>query len=78
MTARHLQDLLRNVQGAADGTNSAMFGAWRAARAQARAAYEQWRARPGATSYAAYRAAEDRADAALEALRLSRQANQTR
>lgn len=69
MTAKHLQDLLRNVHGGA-GTSAAMHASWRVARADARRAYEAWRRHGGAAAYAAYRAAEDRADAALEALRL--------
>ena len=70
MTAKHLQDLLRNVQGGAGASNVAMLASWRVARAEARAAYEAWRRHGGVVAYAAYRAAEDRADAALEALRL--------
>ena len=43
---------------------------WRAARAEANAALEAWRRDPGERSYAVYRAAEDRADAAEASLRL--------
>jgi hypothetical protein len=45
-----------------------LFVMWSAARAEANAAYAAWCAAPGAASYAVYRAAEDRADAAEEAL----------
>jgi hypothetical protein len=41
---------------------------WRAAAAEANAAYEDWRARRDAGSYAVYRACADRADAAQHAL----------
>ena len=70
MTAKHLQDLLRNVQGGTGASNVALLASWRSARAQARYAYETWQREGGAAAYAAYLAAEDRADAALEALRL--------
>jgi hypothetical protein len=42
--------------------------AWRAAHRQALAAYDHWRDVPDAMAYATYRAAQDRADAAQEAL----------
>jgi hypothetical protein len=45
-----------------------LFAVWSAARAEANLAYEAWCDRPGAISYAVYRAAEDRADAAEQAL----------
>jgi hypothetical protein len=45
-----------------------LFVIWSAARADANFAYDAWCARPGADSYAVYRAAEDRADAAESAL----------
>lgn len=41
---------------------------WSAARAEANLAYDAWRARRGRDAYAVYRAAEDRADAAEDAL----------
>jgi hypothetical protein len=44
------------------------FATWSAARAEANVAYEAWCEVPGADSYAVYRAAEDRADAAEHAL----------
>jgi hypothetical protein len=44
------------------------FAIWSAARAEANLAYADWCAEPGARAYAVYRAAEDRADAAEDAL----------
>jgi hypothetical protein len=44
------------------------FAIWSAARAEANLAYDAWCALPGRDSYAVYRAAEDRADAAEDAL----------
>jgi hypothetical protein len=46
-----------------------LYALWSAARAEANLAYEAWCTVPGTTSYAVYRAAEDRADAAEDALR---------
>jgi hypothetical protein len=45
-----------------------LFVIWSAARADANLAYDAWCGSPGADSYAVYRAAEDRADAAETAL----------
>jgi hypothetical protein len=45
-----------------------LFTLWGAARAEANLAYEVWCELPGADSYSVYRAAEDRADAAEQAL----------
>jgi hypothetical protein len=45
-----------------------LFAVWSVARAEANIAYDEWVARPGRETYAAYRAAEDRADAAQDAL----------
>ena len=45
------------------------FVVWSAARAEANLALDAWRARPGREGYLVYRAAEDRADAAEQALR---------
>jgi hypothetical protein len=52
---------------------------WRRAQAHAREAYERWRRDGGATAFAAYRAAQDRADSAQEelALRAYRSARST-
>jgi hypothetical protein len=41
---------------------------WRQSQAHARLAYEHWRRERGATAYAVYRAAQDRADSAQDAL----------
>ena len=45
-----------------------LFTIWSAARAEANLAYEAWCDVPGADAYSVYRAAEDRADAAEQAL----------
>ncbi len=42
--------------------------AWRAAQAEAAAAYEHWRQVRGQDAYAVYRASQDRADAAQTVL----------
>ena len=44
------------------------FVIWSAARAEANLAYDAWCEAPGRMTYAVYRAAEDRADAAELAL----------
>jgi hypothetical protein len=41
---------------------------WREAQAEANLAYEDWRHRAGNDAYPVYRAAQDRADAAQDAL----------
>jgi hypothetical protein len=45
-----------------------LFTIWSAARAEANLAYEAWCGSPGSSAYVVYRAAEDRADAAEQAL----------
>jgi hypothetical protein len=45
-----------------------LFTVWSAARAEANLAYEAWCGAPGSDAYVVYRAAEDRADAAEQAL----------
>jgi hypothetical protein len=45
-----------------------LFVIWSAARAEANMAYDAWCGSPGRMTYAVYRAAEDRADAAEVAL----------
>jgi hypothetical protein len=45
-----------------------LFTIWSAARAEANLAYEAWCDVPGVDAYSVYRAAEDRADAAEQAL----------
>ena len=49
-----------------------LFVLWSAARAEANMAYDAWCDVPGRMTYAVYRAAEDRADAAEMALCESR------
>lgn len=49
-----------------------LVAAWRAAAADVRAAYAAWCTEPGALRHSAYRAAEERADAALAAFVLER------
>jgi hypothetical protein len=44
------------------------YALWSVARAEANLAYDVWASAPSAESYAIYRAAEDRADAAQDAL----------
>jgi hypothetical protein len=75
MTTDQLRELLGEVldtreivirphHRAADG----LTAAWRAAHDEATRALEGWRADRGAESFAVFRAAEDRADAAQDAL----------
>jgi hypothetical protein len=45
-----------------------LFTVWSAARAEANLAYAAWCDAPGSNAYVVYRAAEDRADAAEQAL----------
>ena len=47
-----------------------LFTIWSAARAEANLAYAAWCDLPGSDAYTVYRAAEDRADAAEQALAL--------
>ena len=49
-------------------SNDELFVVWSAARAEANMAYDAWCDAPGRMTYAVYRAAEDRADAAEVAL----------
>jgi hypothetical protein len=48
--------------------SSEYYAIWSAARAEANLALDAWRASPGRDAYLVYRAAEDRADAAEQAL----------
>ena len=68
----HIEDTRELVLRPADGDE--LVSVWRAARAEANAALLTWRAAPGPDSYAAYRAAEDRADAAESSLAAGRSA----
>jgi len=56
----------------ADGERSRdeLFALWSVAHAEANLALDAWRDHPGADAYATFRAAEDRADAAFDALAL--------
>lgn len=45
-----------------------LFAVWSVARAEANLAYDAWQTTPGSENYTIYRAAEDRADAAQDAL----------
>ena len=47
---------------------NALYGAWNDAHEEAESAYRDWRHGGGAPAYAAYRAAQDREDAAQDAL----------
>jgi hypothetical protein len=47
---------------------SALYNAWSDAHEEAEEAYREWRLRSGAAFYSAYRAAQDREDAAQDAL----------
>jgi hypothetical protein len=74
--ARALRELLEHRAGGdLEGPDADYFwlrdelsDAWWAAQAEARAAYDYWRELPGADGYAVYRAAQDRADEAQNAL----------
>jgi hypothetical protein len=80
MTTQELRQLLEDVEdtreivladrSAAPGPRAVveLQTVWSAARAEANLAYDAWRATGGGRAYATYRAAEDRADAAEDAL----------
>jgi hypothetical protein len=51
-----------------DSSFDSLWYAWDAAQEEAELAYETWGDDPGRESYAVYRAAQDRADAAQDAL----------
>ena len=80
MTTRELRQLLEDVEDTREivlAERAAPTEAWEvaelqtvwsAARAEANLAYEAWRAAGGHSAYTTYRAAEDRADAAEDAL----------
>jgi hypothetical protein len=81
MSRRELRALLDDVpdtrelvlrRTAASGPAwTAVHDAWWNAREESRAAYLAWRRTGGADAYAAYRAAQDREDAAQDALAAS-------
>ena len=73
MKATELKDLLEHIEDTRElvlrpAGGDELVAVWRAARAEANAALHGWRANPGPESYAVYRAAEDRADAAESSL----------
>ena len=76
MTTQELRDLLRDVpdtreiviRPTAPPSGDALTAAWRAAEDEATRALAAWRGAPGTAAYAAFRAAQDRADAAQDAL----------
>jgi len=82
MSVQELRELLERIEdtheivlqpGPGEVTRaSELLAVWRDARIEANAALEAWRREPGAATYAVYRAAEDRADAAEASLRARR------
>ena len=79
MSAKDLRDLLervddthelvlRHAQPLRANDTDALFAAWSAARAEANLAYDEWALTKSRLAYSVYRAAEDRADAAEDAL----------
>ena len=74
MSSRDLKALLDQVADTREivlrqaRTWSADFDAWSDARDDALLAYTRWRSTPTGESYAVYRAAQDRADAAQDTL----------
>jgi len=79
MSGSTLDDLVRNLElaglaplgrgpGAAYWIAEELTYMWRDAQAEAAHAYEQWRDHPGPAGYTIYRAVQDRADAAQDAL----------
>lgn len=76
MTVRQLHNLLRGLEDTREvivrrrggRQGDVLRDIWRAAQDEADAAYAQWCELRGRDAYLAYRAAADRADAALDAL----------
>jgi hypothetical protein len=74
VSSPELKDLLDQVADTRElvlrrvRTWSASYDAWVEAREDAGAAYQAWRSLPTAEAYAAYRAAQDREDAAQDTL----------
>jgi hypothetical protein len=74
MSANELKVLLDQVPDTRElvirraATWAPVLDAWKDARDDARAAYRDWRLTRGVEAYAAYRAAQDREDAAQDAL----------
>lgn len=83
MTTRELRHLLEHVEDtceivlrspqrdAALCDIDELQAVWFVARAEANLAYDAWGEAPGALAYAVYRAAEERADAAEDALAMA-------
>jgi hypothetical protein len=66
-----IDDIRRRLIGAGVAStwiHDELRDAWRDAQAEAAAAYAGWRNEPSVAAYAAYRAAQDRADAAQDML----------
>ena len=80
MTVRQLHNLLRGLDDTrelvvtrpADG--DVLLQVWRAAQDEAEVAYGHWREHGGREAYLSYRAAADRADAAMDAVMEARRA----
>lgn len=74
ITVRQLHNLLhgladtRELVVARHARGDLLQQVWRVAQDEADEAYAQWREEPGRERYLTYRAAADRADAALDAL----------
>ena len=73
MSIHELRDLLNQVADTREivlrrPRTCAAYDAWSDARDETRIAYRRWAAAPAAESYAAYRAAQDREDAAQDSL----------
>ena len=74
MSVHELKELLDQVADTRelvlrrDATWAPVFDAWSDARDEAARAYGEWRVQPSAAAYVAYRAAQDREDAAQDAL----------
>ena len=73
MSIHELRDLLDQVADTREivlrrPRTCAAYDAWSDARDETRIAYRRWAAAPAAESYAAYRAAQDREDAAQDSL----------
>ena len=73
MSIHELRDLLNQVADTREivlrrPRSCAAYDAWSDARDETLIAYRQWAAAPAAESYAAYRAAQDREDAAQDSL----------
>jgi hypothetical protein len=74
MSAHELKDLLDQVPDTRElvlrrtGSAGALYTVWSDAHEEAEEAYRDWRVRGGGPLYSAYRAAQDREDAAQDAL----------